>query len=462
MEAQPLWRSACGWTPLSYPGGAGGFQEFLLRNLCNLRINIKGFAMQDNFELRYPGTILFGVGVRRELPRLLAAVAESANSGVFLVASKSVLTPPLRAELDALCGGRIAGVFTDVPHDPPLAVVDAVIGGIRSSGAGIVIGLGGGSVLDTAKAAAAVAPFGSSVLPFFRGEKPLAAPGLPFIAMPTTAGSGAEITSNSVLTDPEAGQKKSLRSPHMTARAAVVDVELTLGAPPALTAWSGLDALTQALESYISKKANPATRALAAEAAGLLLEALPEAVRGAAKEGERKNGKTEERKNEERKNEERKERKNGGEEAEEQSGNYLLARTRVAQGSLLSAMAFSQSGLGAVHGLAHPIGLELDLAHGLTCAVLLPHILRLNAPACGDDLARLARTLGLADSATLAARVEALCGGLGVPEGFAAYGLCAEQFPRILANCRSPSMSANPRELSDAELLSLLAHLAAA
>jgi alcohol dehydrogenase class IV len=379
--------------------------------------------MQDSFELRYPGTILFGVGVRRELPRLLAAVAESANTGIFLVASKSVLTPPLRAELDALCGGRIAGVFTGVPHDPPLAVVDAVIGGIRGSGAGVVIGLGGGSVLDTAKAAAAVAPFGSSVVPFFRGERPLAAPGLPFIAMPTTAGSGAEITSNSVLTDTETRQKKSLRSPHMTARAAVVDVELTLAAPPALTAWSGLDALTQALESYISKKANPATRALAAEATGLLLAALPEAVR---------------------------------------DGRDLAARTHVAQGSLLSAMAFSQSGLGAVHGLAHPIGLELDLAHGLTCAVLLPHVLRLNAPACGDDLARLARMLGFADSATLVARIESLCRGLDVPEGFAAHGLREEQFPRILANCRSPSMSANPRELSDAEILALLRRLAAA
>ncbi len=391
--------------------------------------------MQDQFELRYPGTILFGAGVRRELPRVLAAVADSANAGVYLVASRSVLTPPLRAELDALCGGRVAGVFTDVPHDPPLAVVDAVIAGIRSAGAGIVVGLGGGSVLDTAKSAAAVAPFGPSVVPFFRGEKPLAKPGLPFIAMPTTAGSGAEITSNSVLTDAEACQKKSLRSPHMTARAAIVDVELTLAAPPALTAWSGLDAFTQALESYISKKANPATRALAAEACGLLLEALPEAVRGAT---ERKNGKT-----------------------ESSSEEYRLARTRVAQGSLLSAMAFSQSGLGAVHGLAHPIGLELDLAHGYTCAVLLPHVLRLNAPACGEDLARLARTLGLADSATLTARVEALCRGLGMPEGFSAHGLKEAQFPRILANCRSPSMSANPRELYDAEILALLRRLAA-
>ena len=413
--------------------------------------------MQTNFELRYPGNILFGGGVRKELARILAEKVDAsvlAPPLIFLVASKSVLTPQLLAELQALCSGRIAGVFTDVPHDPPLATVDAVISGIRSSGAQVVIGLGGGSVLDTAKAAAIVAPVGSSVLPFFRGEMPLTKPGFPFIAMPTTAGSGAEITANAVLTDPEACQKKSLRSPHMVARAAIVDVELTLGAPAKLTAWSGLDALTQALESYISKKANAASRALAADAVGLLLTALPAAVHGAGIWG-------------------------GGREVEfkikdsrfqiqdarfSTQGlpleNYLTARTAVAQGSLLSGMAFSQSGLGAAHGLAHPLGLELDLAHGYTCAVLLPHILRLNAPACGAELTTLARQLGLADSTTLVARVETLCRELGVPESFAAHGLKAEQFSRILANCRSPSMSANPVEISDAEISTLLAGLA--
>ena len=414
--------------------------------------------MQTNFELRYPWSILFGTGVRKELPRILAEKVDAsvpARAAIFLVASKSVLTPQRLAELQTLCGGRIAGVFTGVPHDPPLATVDAVICGIREAGAQVVIGLGGGSVLDTAKAAAVVAPFGPSVIPFFRGEQPLLAPGLPFIALPTTAGSGAEITANAVLTDPAAHQKKSLRTPHMVARAAIVDVELTLGAPPELTAWSGLDALTQALESYVSKKANAASRALAAEAVGLLLDALPAAVQGAGTWG-------------------------GGRDAEFQIPDarckipdarfathglpfetYLAARTAVAQGSLLSGMAFSQGGLGAVHGLAHPLGLELGLAHGYSCAVLLPHILRLNAPTCGAELATLARQLQLANSAALVARVETLCRRLGVPEGFAAHGLKAEQFPRIIANCRSPSMSANPREISDAEISTLLQVLSA-
>jgi alcohol dehydrogenase class IV len=143
-------------------------------------------------------------------------------------------------------------------------------------------------------------------------------------------------------------------------------------------------------------------------------------------------------------------------------GQDRAARTAVAEGSLLSAMAFSQSGLGAVHGLAHPLGLMLGLPHGFTCAVLLPHILEINRPACEPALAELAGAAGIAGGAAgFIDTVQTLCRQLGIPKTFAAAGLAPGHFPAILKNCRSNSMSANPRPLSDAEILALLGQLTA-
>ena len=374
------------------------------------------------FELRYPAVVRFGWGVRRELPALLRELASGQEPvPVFLVASRSALQGDSLAEFKALCGPGLKGIYGEVPHDPPLTVVNAIISRLRETGTAVVIAVGGGSVIDAAKAAAAVAPFGPAVDPFFHGKQALLQPGLPLVALPTTAGSGAEITLNAVLTDTARRVKKSLRSPYMAPKAALVDVELTMTQPPALTAWSGLDAFTQALESYLSRKAHSVSRLLAVRAMERLLKFLPVAVK---------------------------------------DGTDREARTAVAEGSLLSGMAFSQSGLGAVHGLAHPLGLALDLPHGYTCAVLLPHILALNAPVCGAELRELSTAFGLADGAAFLQAVEALCRDLQVPPDFRPHGLAERHFPEILANCRSNSMQANPRDLSDAEILALLQQLA--
>ncbi|NLF19088.1 MAG: iron-containing alcohol dehydrogenase, partial [Lentisphaerae bacterium] len=140
-------------------------------------------------------------------------------------------------------------------------------------------------------------------------------------------------------------------------------------------------------------------------------------------------------------------------------GTDLEARTRVAEGSLLGALAFAQSGLGAVHGLAHPIGHALSLPHGLTCAILLPHILRLNLPACRETLDALATAMGRRDAEDLIGGIAELCRRLGVPESFAPYRLAEADLETIIANCRSGSMKANPRDLDDDTLRDLLKQL---
>ena len=375
------------------------------------------------YELLFPPLIRFGWGCVNEFPDVLRhACGRRAATRVYLVCTRSFAESASYGRLEGMCpGGRLAGWTVGVPHDPALATVDEIIGGAREARADVVVAVGGGSAIDAAKAAAALIPVPeATVTPYFTGEKTILSPGLPFIAVPTTAGTGAEITRNAVLTDPAAPAKKSLRSPFMVPAAALVDPELTMTLSPELTAYSGLDALTQAVEAYLSTGANAVSSALALDAVRRLVDNLPRAFA---------------------------------------AGTDREARTAVAEGSLLSGMAFSQSGLGAVHGLAHPIGALLGLPHGFTCAVLLPHVLAFNAPVCEDRLERLARALGLDEAGQFIERIGALCKALGVPGDFRDCGLAACHVPHILANCRSGSMKTNPRPMSDREVACLLAEL---
>jgi alcohol dehydrogenase class IV len=376
--------------------------------------------MLREYTLIYPPVIHFGSSCRFQAGEQLRRASGGSEPRTYVVCSRSVRATGALDELSRRTGIVWCGVYDAVPHDPPLECVDALIEQFCLSSADAVLALGGGSVIDAAKTAAAIAPVADRVRPFFEGQRLMARPGLPLVALPSTAGSGAEITLNAVLSDHLKGVKRSIRSPFLVPVAALVDPDLTLSMPRELTAHSGLDALTQAVESYVSLQASGASRALAGAAVVRLLSHLPQACL---------------------------------------QGSDLEARTQVAEGSLLGAMAFSQSGLGAVHGLAHPIGHALSLAHGLTCAVLLPHILRLNLPSCRAELDELAVTARLENGAALVDRIAGLCRDLGVPESFAPYRLATADHGAIVANCRSGSMKANPRHLADDELRELLRRL---
>lgn len=376
--------------------------------------------MRPEYSLCYPPLIRFGKDCRAAAGDELRRVSGGPQPRVAVVCSQAVRSTGALDELMARGRFEPCAVCDGIPHDPPLEAVDALIERFALGSADAVLALGGGSVIDAAKTAAALAPVADAVRPFFEGTRTIERPGLPVVALPTTAGTGAEITMNAVLSDHLKGVKKSIRTPHLVPAVALVDPELTLSMPADLTAHSGLDALTQAVESYTSLFANAVTRALAAAAVRDLMQALPQAWR---------------------------------------DGRDLEARTQVAQGSLLGAMAFSQSSLGAVHGLAHPIGHALSLPHGLTCAILLPSILRLNLPACRPALDELARAVGLAGADAFADAIEPLCRELGVPESFREFRLADADHAAIVANCRSGSMKANPRPFSDDELRELLRRL---
>ncbi|MEX2112426.1 MAG: iron-containing alcohol dehydrogenase [Pirellulales bacterium] len=390
----------------------------------------------EPYDFAAPGRIVFGWGRLAELGPLAAGLGRRAfvvNGSRSLAAAGVV--------------GRVCDLLRDqgvepielatISHEPEVVDVDHCVRQLRarSAGAGdLVIGLGGGSAIDLAKAAAALATntAGASVRDYLEGVGlGLSIDGapLPMIAIPTTAGTGSEATKNAVISSYDPPFKKSLRSDHMLPRVVLVDPELAVSCPARVTAYTGMDAITQLIESYVSCRAKALPRALAVDGLRLALPAIVEAV---------------------------------------ENGSSRPAREAMAQAALLSGMALANSGLGMAHGVAAALGVHLRVAHGLACAVMLPIAIEVNLPVSGEALARLARELGIAptkcsdsDAASrLKARIDEICTRLKIPQRLSELGVTAEQLPALARDSRGNSMSGNPRELTDDELLAILeAHL---
>jgi alcohol dehydrogenase class IV len=319
-----------------------------------------------------------------------------------------------------------------VAGEPTVELARAGVRAVEASGAAAVIAYGGGSALDAGKAIAALATNGGEPLDFLevvgRGQPLMHVP-LPLVAIPTTAGTGSEVTRNAVLAVPEAGVKASLRSPSMLPRLAVIDPDLLAGLPRAVIASSGLDALSQVIEPFLSARANPLSDALAREgirrSAGALARAYASGLA-------------------------------------EDSG----AREDLAVASVCGGLCLANAGLGAVHGFAAPAGGMLGAPHGAICAALLPHVLAVNLRALRarapqhpvlPRFRELAALLTGGPAAEVTAEdglgfVERLCRSLDVP-GLGRYGLDAVRVPALVARAReASSMRGNPIALTDAEL----------
>ena len=373
----------------------------------------------NSYSAFFPGSLVFGSGSRKEVPALFDKLC-GRGGRVFGVFSNSVLQSVRGREIKELMGGRLVGYYASVPHDPPVEYVDEIIARIRKTDANAVLAVGGGSVMDSAKTASLLACGEGCTSDYLMGKLAVPTRSLPLVALPSTAGTGAEMTKNAVLSDHQNNVKKSLRSPLMVPKASVIDPALTLGLPFTVTRDSGLDALTQAIEACVSTGATRLTRAMARESVLLLMTYLEKACR---------------------------------------EGDNLEYRERVAEGSMICGLAFGQSGLGAVHGLAHPLGHLLGVAHGLSCAILLPYIMEWNLPVAEDEFAVLGGMCGVGDGAAFVSAVTQLCRRLQVPEGFGGFGLKAEHYDYIVANCRSGSMKANPRAMTDDDVRELLTRL---
>lgn len=346
--------------------------------------------------------------------------------------------------LESLAAAGLRSEVFAVTGEPTTTAVERGVDAARGPGVDVVIGIGGGSAIDAAKAIAALVTNPGALLDYLEViglGKPLERAPLPFIAVPTTAGTGAEATRNAVLASVAHRVKVSLRSPLMLPRVAIVDPELTDGLPPEITASTGLDALTQLIEALVSSRANPLTESLCRDGIARVAEALPLAFDRASADP-RLPGPIDPR--------------------------HGSARDAMALASLWSGIALANAGLGAVHGLAGPLGGMFDAAHGAICAALLPEVMQTNiqalrrrAPAdrALDRYTEIARLLTGSGDATAERGVEAirrLCAGLGVaPLG--RVGVTLDQVPALVAGARrASSMKTNPIALTDEELAGVL------
>jgi alcohol dehydrogenase class IV len=373
------------------------------------------------FEFATATRILFGEGTAATLPDLvrtfgtrpLVVTGESPDRAAGLVVALSALS------------------FA-VPGEPTVDLVREGAQRVKDAGCDVVISIGGGSVIDAGKAIAAVATNGGEPLEFLevigKGGT-ISVPSLPFIAVPTTAGTGSEVTRNAVLGSPQHGVKASLRSPMMLPRVAVVDPELTYGLPPAITAYTGLDALTQLIEPYVSSRANPLVDAICVEG----IRRVSGSLRRAYHDGADRD-----------------------------------ARHDMALGSLFGGLALANAGLGVAHGFAAPLGGQWKAPHGALCAALLPHGIKANVAALRaraqqhPSLERYGVIACLLTGRSDASVedgidwVRVLCAELKIP-ALRAWGIDEDDLPSIVEKAaKASSMQANPLPLTSEELTAVL------
>ena len=372
------------------------------------------------FEFATAGRIVFGSGASSEVP----SIARSLGQRLLLVTHRSFasLNPALTIPLKAA-----ATEILEIAGEPDFERVRLGTALGLNAGCDHVVAVGGGSTIDAAKAIAMLLSNGGDPLDYAEvigAARPIEKPPVPWIAVPTTSGAGAEATRNAVLRSPEHAVKVSLRSPSMLPTVAVVDPDLTRSLPPSITSTTGLDALSQVLEPFVSRKANPLTDALCREGLTRIGRSLLRAV---------------------------------------QDGHDSAAREDMSLGALLGGMALANAGLGAVHGFAAPIGGAFDAPHGAVCAALLAPVMEENLFAADipireryTEAARLLTGQTTASADDGVNWIRTLTINLSIP-GLAAYGLSETHVPDLCEKAaRASSMQGNPIALSRARLASIL------
>ena len=378
------------------------------------------------FEFATAQQIIFGPGVLDQACEKISSLGQRA----FIVTGSSARNSDRL--IDLLSEKQVQAATFRVSGEPTVDLVGEGVAQARRFNSDLVIGIGGGSAIDCGKAIAALCTNSGDVLDYLEvvGKGlPLRQDPLPYVAIPTTAGTGSEVTKNAVLGVPEKGVKVSLRSNRMLPLLAVVDPQLTLELPALITAQTGLDALTQLIEPYVSNAANPLTDSLCREGIQRAARSLLRACR---------------------------------------SGDDLPARQDMCIASLFGGLALANAKLGAVHGFAGPLGGMFPAPHGAICARLLPFVMGANVGALRqrqpesqvmeryEQVARLLTGLPGATAEDGAAWVQSLCEELAIPP-LRQYGLKEGHFKAVIEkSARASSMKGNPILLTSGELRSIL------
>lgn len=378
------------------------------------------------FDFATARRIIFGVGVVSQVGSLAASLGRRALITGGATEERSAVLHRFLQE------NGIVWTYYSVPGEPTVPLIEQGIEVARRESCDMVIGFGGGSAIDAGKAIAMMLANQGEIIDYLevigRG-RPFEKASLPFIAVPTTAGTGSEVTRNAVLGSPEDSVKASLRSPFMLPSVALVDPELTYGLPPHITAYTGMDALTQLIEPYTAKRANALTDALCLDGIGRVARSLRRAY---------------------------------------EDGEDAAAREDMALASLFGGIALANAGLGAVHGFAGPFGGMYAAPHGAICARLLAPVVEANIRALRQrrrENGVLQRYIEIARSLTGDAGAQAMDGVAWLSElasalvipGLSGYGLRRSDYERLIEKASvASSMRSNPIELSPSEMATIL------
>jgi alcohol dehydrogenase len=373
------------------------------------------------FSFVLPTKIVFGPGV---LNKLQEEMAELGATRPLIVTDKGIAAAGILGKvLAALPKGAECQVFDGVEPNPKDVNVSAGAEKYRSFAADSILAIGGGSPIDCAKAIGVLVANGASAIKAFEGKNLPSKPLPPLICVPTTSGTGSEITFSSVITDTAEQYKMTIKNQYTAPKTAVCDPELTLTVPAPITASTGMDALTHAIEAYTATCAEPISDAVALYAIELIYQNLVPAF---------------------------------------ENGSNLDARSNMLMGSLLAGMAFSHSDVASVHCIAEALGGMYDLPHGTCNALFLPYMMEYNLDYCVKRYARVARTMNLdhaSESQAAAAAVKAvvkLAADVKLPS-FSSLNVDAADYPKIAAvSTKNLSTPSNPRPMSEQDYMEVL------
>lgn len=368
-------------------------------------------------------TSYFGSGSREVLS---AEIAKRGYNKAFIVADKDLIGFGIVAKVTDVLGDFPYEIFSDFKANPTVTNVKNGVEAFKGADADFIIAIGGGSAIDTAKAIGIIInnPEFADVVSL-EGVADTKKKCVDIIALPTTAGTAAEVTINYVITDEESGRKMVCVDPNDIPLLAIVDAELMATMPAGLTAATGMDALTHAIEGYITKGAWELSNILEINAIKMISDNLRDAT---------------------------------------YNGSNMRAREMMALGQYVAGMAFSNVGLGCVHSMAHPLGARFDIAHGVANALLLPFVMEYNMPACEKKYARIATAMGvdvsgMSDSEAACAAVEAvkkLSLDLNIPQTLREIGIPEDALEQLANDAfNDVCTGGNPREITEADILEL-------